>query len=1291
MTTRSIPRPVWLAWAAGLFLVSGVRVFGVRTTDFRDDMAVWKCACRQDCDEPMVASFLKSSGSAVSTCDPVLVSNDVATCRQILVFEAVDEAKGRSCITYAAALDSCNAILGHWWSLITQGQEKVPASTLVARAAIDLRNEPLREWALTQKADVSSELFLQEWSPTCVDVILQVFQGGEYTSAYGGGVLTKVLGPIRALAEPMKNLDHLMFGYLGSAEAIARARGALKPLKIGPKDSPLTVRELPGFATMRAHFGVPEDFLLGFVPAFDFAAKRKGGTEFVAGSGSSFQSFGDYLVKCEHAGNWHGPVDFRSFYAHSEKYFEYMLDEGNQDTLLPRFFTAFVSPFAKRGEAFCFVMQDLRAGFLRAHWYKSVDAAAENFDFKGSVIITKRGDTNSRLTRHEVGKPFSPNDHPVFKDLNFIDREQLYLPEEVSIRLLGQIDQDLKFLGDRLLMDYSFYVHRVRVGSMNLEVMSDMCPLRPLEGRLFGSAFQQDRGYLAAVTTWNHEMLLYGMGLIDVLQPYSLFKAVDNAYDHLVFPQQSGDFAMNNIASDKYATRFRKFMSNIVAASAQDGQGTKELSVQFANAACGMYQTVSDWGGFSNRLSCEAIGLVDRVPGVRELLANARSKAGKTHPAFNAMGVQDTQCSSAPTAVYIIGPPSVGKGDVIFHSPEGFARKVLDFKLDDASWVRVHGSKVREVDVGYQKLREVAERHGCRFDGGWDQAKSNLIKKITVQSASAEPCKRNIVISEQSSQWREISAQAKELRDKGYSVHVVGLFADATAALAQRAVGLRHVGDAYRQTYIDSLVGIVPAMAGHTGSCQLIDVTGALRHGFVAGKLAQLLKRPCPHIPFYNPWEMDRDFLDAEEKMFAIVNVDQGEAEQAREHIHASSGDLLAGAMAGMQEFADLGGHLRPLDPGTKGGSIMFKGSLPSLDQASILVKSIYEHEEDMLDAVQCSSVEGSYVVPIDPVFKAFGLTWGVMPSVTEGGVVYDIKGVPILRYMKKSGQGVQRDPNFLVDFMPRGGDATASLMVDVGRWERFVNSLGPDLECLAKQHATDFSMLVSILESAESKAVRTGSVEARAKIRFTEAQRKLGQQNVSSAKAKLTLTEPAEKPAVWKVRQSSSSSLTQRQVWPFYSIKAKELGGILFGGIVDYLESSKAHRPGRGSLQENITIALHTDDHVYGCRMLFFIATQMLKPCKWPTARGCGRTHVLGESCEVPTECVLDFIPFLQQLFPQAASMRPAELVNPRTMEVTACALFDSASLTLADAATRLVSFVKTQLGPKDKASANI
>lgn len=246
---------------------------------------------------------------------------------------------------------------------------------------------------------------------------------------------------------------------------------------------------------------------------------------------------------------------------------------------------------------------------------------------------------------------------------------------------------------------------------------------------------------------------------------------------------------------------------------------------------------------------------------------------------------------------------------------------------------------------------------------------------------------------------------------------------------------------------------------------------------------------------------------------------------------------------------------LVPLDAGTKGGCELFK-----TDDNSMIVKRMHDHEALTLDAMTFfqlyDSSDRSLLVPFYAFFELFGLHWGIMPNILlleKESALYDLKGVTNPRYFKETPPF--RDPNWIADFrhLSESGEECINAGVPVEAYLETIEGLAEDVDKLAGFGAVDYSLLTATYDES--------AVDHR--------------------------------------------SALGKRVWPMYDFKARSAKAVLLGGVIDYLEYVWTQR--RARPESDFTRSFYLDAKAYSCRFFFFVATQMLAPCRdVEHGRGC-------------------------------------------------------------------------------------
>jgi len=267
-------------------------------------------------------------------------------------------------------------------------------------------------------------------------------------------------------------------------------------------------------------------------------------------------------------------------------------------------------------------------------------------------------------------------------------------------------------------------------------------------------------------------------------------------------------------------------------------------------------------------------------------------------------------------------------------------------------------------------------------------------------------------------------------------------------------------------------------------------------------------------------------------------------------------------------------------------------------------------------------------------VWQAYGKTWGLEANAIEGNsdsvhdvesILYDIKGVPVLRYFKYS--GMRRDPNWIADYSSK--DATqANLGIPHERWSHLLTSLAGDLTRLIQIGSLDYSLLVGIFDRPSVHGRRTAMGKA-----------------------------------TWWARDYTNGKTLE----------------MVAGGIVDYLENATSYRDGRHvPVNDDINRALVKSPGVYACRLLFFVATQMLAPCRWPQDEG-GAYPDKGD-------CLFDFAPAIEEYFGGSGEGVLDEFVAEYSFMPQGCINFDTNGKSIAAAVEGLVKYADNHIRNKNK-----
>ncbi|CAK0864972.1 unnamed protein product [Prorocentrum cordatum] len=269
-----------------------------------------------------------------------------------------------------------------------------------------------------------------------------------------------------------------------------------------------------------------------------------------------------------------------------------------------------------------------------------------------------------------------------------------------------------------------------------------------------------------------------------------------------------------------------------------------------------------------------------------------------------------------------------------------------------------------------------------------------------------------------------------------------------------------------------------------------------------------------------------------------------------------------------------------------------------------------------------------SYLVPLGAAWQAFNKTWGISASVYLDVATlemyktlyiptfcrkYEIKGVPAFRYLRSGGAaGVYGDANWVAHFVSKDGK-TASVGVAQEHWDKLVTQLAEDLDLLRSTGSVGYSMLVSVFEDVQPDP---------------DAQNPLG-----------------------------------KRAWQAFNFETQDLEVVLFGGIVDYLQTAEIARLEGRVVGTDIGSELVESPGVYACRLLLFISTHMLAPCKWP------------KSDSKPKSCVKDWTEAFHGIF------KSEETSAGSTFLPQICERFDGGPADLKRIAAGLIMHVDEKL----------
>ncbi|CAK0818157.1 unnamed protein product, partial [Prorocentrum cordatum] len=878
----------------------------------------------------------------------VMISEDAEDCRLAAPFAVSSASKGQSCITRDAAEAACEDVLGRWWSL-KFGADQVLTSFLQEKLARDLRDKALLEWALQNRghAETTAKEDVLAWVvPKCIEISLRKFAGGQITAEGGAGLLTDLFGK-NELQQPPFSLPAVTYGHLRHDVAAEMKLAMHVPVSVGG-----TKRlEHPGFSSYRRQLGVPDDFLEAFHWQPDAGID--------AGSGSLFASYLAFMIKCEDSRDWHSTVDWRTFHVIADEYFKFM--QENPDSLLPRFLTAWSMDAGSDGRMmFCWAMQDWTPSSWKENpdWQASREAASLSWDLKGSIIYWKKGDTNNRLVTRGT-KVFHPDDRLMLKDQNFVTDHLLVLPRDTAEMLHEQVDKDVAWLQSNMLMDYSFFLFLVDVDAEDAVSLSHVCPAEGhFEPKFLTAAFfQRDAGFTATVPSWDGNLYLWSMGLIDILQPWSLFKAIGTAVDELLFPDSVGTFAMNNIAPSQYGPRFSQFLKNITYSShtvTYPNGTTEAFEAEHVYKKCADFRAREAKEKNPHLPFCEDLRLEAALPETTRLLRAAATPftEEEVRAARREAHADTAPCQDHPVAVYVIGPSSVGKSTAS-------ETRLQDMGLDEKEAVVVDGDIWRSHHSGFNKLVDFGKKYNCVFKGAWDGViKYSKAEKKKLFEFAADP------------ECREFDPFGME------------------AWLHEAKVKVFHIS------------GLTPEEFHGAEKVQFVDGGSLLAESFCADMLTYSWEDEGPH-PQYE---------EILEQLTALCS------ERKNQKIKEGTVEVRFDAM----------------NPDTKGGSDLYTLSPTGPLKYRVMVKSLHEWEHDFWRRNFGRERRGelwerdrSYIVPFGHVWQAYGKTWGLEANALHGNsdsdydvepILYDIKGVPVLRYFKYD--GMRRDPNWIADYL---------------------------------------------------------------------------------------------------------------------------------------------------------------------------------------------------------------------------------------------------------------------------------
>lgn len=1238
----------------------------------------WVCAVRQSCRDPLVSSFMTEHGLS---CDgKTMVLNNESLCAELLPMNAEEDRDGRSMITRAEVQVSCESVMGKWWSLLMDGSDNISPSKdeLIKKLDRELRHEPVVKWLLDMDSPTDSDLvpkFMDYVLKGCVEVVLNVFTGGKFTLPEGAGALTQVFGEVTSLTHPTTSMEATTYGrYFTGIEEATRRLQAFTSLQVGKN----WVKEHPRFQEFRRYYGVDDAFLVNVNKEVDD----------VGGSGSVFIPHGRYLLKCETVDDWHSAVDWRAFHVRADNYFDYMMQ--NPESLLPRIFSAYYDDhFHGYNNAFCFVIQNWIPDTWsrkQGSWYAKRRGAALAFDFKGSVIYSKRGDTNNRLVRNH-DREHVPGTQGVLKDLNFLSTMDITLPCDTRRLMLEQVAQDVDWLRQGMIMDYSLFLHVISVGATDSATLSAVCPRSDdVRDRMLEAFFQRDRGFLAVVPAWSQEMQVYSMGLIDTLQPYSLFKAIGTAYDRVLFPEQVGDLAMNNIPADEYAERFVSFLDRTTICALEPSEPNQErLFVRHASKNCRKYKLEKQEKAIKsedpvNEFCEDVLKTMSGDP----LKALAALSTEFTHEevelARRDSNFEIASCSHQPKALYVLGPVSAksnfltslksfefGIGDITKYLGHPFFKGRRAWYqdaviIDPDSLNNQRRSLLKEISRLAREEECIVRTYSETYQPMIQKYADSLFNEtLTTQGR----CKRDLIIKEECEEFERCAKQMNMLKKDGYEVHVIGNIESWTTLMessVEQGTGLEFRSDA-KLAFAKTLATITPMIAMATGRCEVMDMTRVrdwrpplLFNG------ESTFSQPCAGMDAYEPYTLPDQLATLDQELLAMADLSENQFEKAQAAQGVRDVDIMRQRLCEhvfiqglsqkmvLRPFCMNGPasiRLESLGTQSKGGSSLFTGyrMAPHYDLGddlpvpfNFVVKSIHRHELDSFRAYFTPATSASgYLTPFLAVWQDFGMNWGLMPDCLDTsmtGTTYDIKGVPTLRYFRY--HGILRDPNWIADFSDKANDGNSQIGIAQDKYMDLMTRLASDLGQLEATAAVDYSLLVSVFDKV------------------------------------------VESPP-----QGLGPTSMRKDVWPAIDFrKGGSLMGFLAGGIIDYLENTTSLRKDRPQVARDMSVTLHSSPGVYACRLLLFVATQMLAPCQWDSATQCARSGTFmgagarqsaQDGCRRPQICVKYWDPLYASLFGE-----DSETVMARTRELSGCANWDKNHKSIREAIPILQDYVK-------------
>eukprot|EP00475_Leptophrys_vorax_P013767 TRINITY_DN20121_c0_g1_i1.p1 TRINITY_DN20121_c0_g1~~TRINITY_DN20121_c0_g1_i1.p1 ORF type:complete len:256 (-),score=56.59 TRINITY_DN20121_c0_g1_i1:3-770(-) len=192
---------------------------------------------------------------------------------------------------------------------------------------------------------------------------------------------------------------------------------------------------------------------------------------------------------------------------------------------------------------------------------------------KVHVIYDLKGSTRGRQAT-EAEKASSKT--VVLKDKDFLNRgRKLYMDTQSSLTFILQIETDADFLERHQIMDYSLLIgiHHLKLDFDEEEFKKSATNTNV---RSSTSCFQKDfGGILSRTLDGKAQPEIYYVGIIDVLQVYTLFKLMETQFLSLGADKNT----ISAVDSQMYAVRFVNFVQKAVN-TASIGRITAEQQKQ---------------------------------------------------------------------------------------------------------------------------------------------------------------------------------------------------------------------------------------------------------------------------------------------------------------------------------------------------------------------------------------------------------------------------------------------------------------------------------------------------------------------------------------------------------------------------------------------------------------------------------------------------------------------------------------------------------------------------------------